>query len=726
MEWCVLFTRLARTVVRRRRLVALAWLALFLAGSVYGGRLFDQLGETEGLRPDAESVLADGRLDQLVAEGPLIVAVLDGRDAYDPAVSAGVSRAVADLGRMPGVVDVDSFYTSPGGQVAPDNRASVMRVELVRGLDETSLEALEDRVGQRLRQVDVPRVLIGGEAIADREFADQAVHDLARGELIAFAVLLALLLAFFGGVIAAGLPLLVAAVAVSGTLLALLALGHIVPVSEYSVNVVTLLGLGLAVDYSLLIVARFRQERAAGLEPAAAVERVGASACRTVAFSGLTVAVALAGLLVFAEPLLRSMAVAGAVVVVLAALVATTLVPALLAMWGARIRPPRTRAAEQGLLYRLSRLAQRRAQLVAPLVALGLIVLAAPFARANLEDSGPEALPRSSQSRQVDEQLRDRFGGGVRPVTVIVDTDDSSPEFLAFINRANALPGVRTAQNRPDVPEGHAVIDVTPEGTAAGPVARRLVGQLRALSTPFGKQVTGPAAKVADYRASVASRLPAALAVVVVATFVLLFLMTGSLVVPAKAIVMSLLSLAASLGVLVWIFQDGHLSGLLGFDPVGAVDLTIPVLVLIFTFGLSMDYELFLLARISEAWEETGDNDHAVAAGIAQSGRVVTAAAACIITVFGGFAIGQLLPLKALGVGMAIAVLLDVTVVRGLLLPASMRLLGEWNWWAPPALARLRRRLSGSPDRGTPLPPARPAALGASRAPPPGAEGQLK
>jgi RND superfamily putative drug exporter len=246
--------------------------------------------------------------------------------------------------------------------------------------------------------------------------------------------------------------------------------------------------------------------------------------------------------------------------------------------------------------------------------------------------------------------------------------------------------------NRPDVPDGQAIVDVLPDGRASGPTATRLVAELRALATPFDKQVTGPAAKVVDYRRSVATRMPIALGVIALATLVLLFAMTGSIVVPVKALVMNVLSLGASLGCMVWVFQDGHLSGLLGFDPSGSIDLTIPVLVVIFTFGLSMDYEVFLLARIKEVWDRTGDNDRAVAAGLARSGRVVTAAAACIVVVFLGFAAGRLLPLKALGVGMTVAIVLDVTVVRGLLLPAVMKLLGDRNWWAPPALARLHHR----------------------------------
>src|SRR5262245_8352118 len=284
-----LLTKLARTVVRRRGLVALAWLAVALAGLGLSGPVFDRLGQTEGLRPDAESVRAQARIDRLLPGGPVIVAVVDGRFAYDPSLAASVTRATEDLARTAGVTDVDSIYTSPGGQVAPDNRSSLMLVELAGGLDEARLRALQDTVVARLHRIGAPRVLVGGKELAEREFAEQAVHDLARGEVLALAVLLVVLLVVFGGVVAAALPLIVAVASISGTLLVLLPVGLVTPVSEYSVNVVTLLGLGLAVDYSLLVLARFREERAAGHEPAGAVERALASAGRTVVYSALVV-----------------------------------------------------------------------------------------------------------------------------------------------------------------------------------------------------------------------------------------------------------------------------------------------------------------------------------------------------------------------------------------------------------------------------------------------------
>jgi RND superfamily putative drug exporter len=708
--------RLARWLVARRRPVVLAWAAVLVVGGGFGGKVFDHLGETSGMRPDAESVVAERRLERLADEGPEVFAFVDGTPATDQRLTDSVKAVTDALRGVPGVAEVDDFYHSPGPWVSDDLRSLLIRVELDRDLPAAARERLVSDVAGRLATIEAPRVVVGGEDVADKEFADQATRDLAKGERFSLPVLLVVLLVVFGGALAAAMPLAVALVSIAATLLAMLLLSAVVPVSEYSVNVVTLLGLGLAVDYSLLEVARFREERAAGAEVAEAVARTVAGAGRTVCFSGLTVAVALSGLLLFAEPLFRSMALAGVAVVLLAVLAAVTLVPALLAMAGRRLRPARRRPGEDGAFARVARLVQRRAGLTVAAVAVALVTLAFPFAHANLSDSGVESLPRSSASRQLDAALAERMGRSrTDPLVVLADTRADTRAYLEFLNQLERLPGVRQVAPRLGLPSGIGlvqVVDLTPEGTSKGRTALDLVRRVRALDAPFGVQVTGTAASLVDYRDSVARRLPLVLLVIGAASFVLLFCMTGSVVVPAKAIAMNLLSLGASLGALVWVFQDGHLAWLLGFEPVGAVDLTIPVLVFVFTFGLSMDYEVFLLARIKEAYDEADEpagpaageeraarspaSDRAVAVGLERTGRVVTAAAALMVVVFLGYAVGELLPLKAMGVGMIVAIVLDATVVRLLLVPATMTLLGHWNWWAPPRLRRLHARFAGA------------------------------
>jgi RND superfamily putative drug exporter len=699
------FASLGRLVYRRRRLVAVAWLVLLAVGYGLGGQVFGRLGTGSGLSGRAESVVVSDVLARVSRSGPEITALVDGRPVDDPGLRASVDAATRQLRATPGVRRVvDPWSRGAPGLVAADRRAVLVRVELRDDLDGRAAERAVDRVTATLRGVQAPRVVVGGQAPGRDEFQERARKDLERGERLALPVLVVLLLLIFRGFVAASVPLLVAVVAVAGALLILLGVSHLTDVSVYSVNVVTMLGLGLAIDYSLLVISRFREERGGGLEASAAIERTLATAGRTVAFSGLTVAVALAGLLLFAEPFLRSMAWAGIGVVLTAMTAAITLVPALLGMWARRIRPARAGRGERGAFYRLSGLVRRAAPLIAPLVAVGLVLLALPFRHAELENSGYEALPRSSPSRQLYEASRTRFeGGGTDPIVLLAEADPRSPLFAGYAERVRALPGVRSVTRRPGTPPGAVVLDVVPAGSSEGRVATGLVERIRGLERPTAVGVTGAAAFLVDYRDSLLARLPWALGLIGLATLVLLFAMTGSLVVPLKAIVMNVLSLGASFGALVWIFQEGHLSGLLGFDSPGMVDITVPVLVFVFAFGLSMDYEVFLLSRIKEAWDQTGDNDRAVALGLQRSGRIVTSAATLMVVVFLGFAAGELLTIKEIGIGMAIAVVLDATVVRMLLVPAAMQLLGRWNWWAPAPLRRVHRRI-GAPEREPPPP----------------------
>jgi putative drug exporter of the RND superfamily len=691
------FAGLGRFVYRRRLPVAIVWVVVLAVGLGVGSQVFSRLGSGSGLRDDSESVVIADLLGRLGGGDTELTGVVDGRDAADPAFRAEISRAVADLEAIEGVRRVAAPWRK-GGQggeplVARDGRAVRLLVEVEQGLDEQAHARAVRRIEERLRAIDAPRVLVGGEHSANEEFQDQAQADLERGERLALPLLLLLLLFVFRGIVAAVTPLLMAVVAVAGALLILLGVSEVADISVYSVNVVTMLGLGLAVDYSLLVISRFREERAAGQELPAAIERTLATAGRTVAFSGLTVAAALCGLLVFAEPFLRSLAWGGIGVVLVAMAAAVTLVPALLGIWGRRVRPPRAGRSDHGLFYRLSRVVQRAAPAIVAVVAVLLVLLALPFRHARLENSGLEALPRSSESRQLFDTVDQRFeGGGTDPIVLLAETNPRAPQLAQYLRRVGTLPGVRSVRPRQGIPPVLTVVDVLPAGPSQGPVATGLVERIRALERPFPVGVTGPAAFLVDYRDSLLGRLPWALGLIGLATFVLLFLMTGSVVVPVKAIVMNVLSLGASFGALVWVFQEGHLSGVLGFDPPGMVDITVPVLIFVFAFGLSMDYEVFLLSRIKEAWDQTGDNDRAVALGLQRTGRIVTSAATLIVVVFLGFAAGELLTIKEIGLGMAIAVVLDATVVRMLLVPATMKLMGRWNWWAPPALRRLHQR----------------------------------
>jgi RND superfamily putative drug exporter len=690
--------RLARFSLGHRRLVAAAWAVLFVVGIAIGSGVFDRLDPDVGDVEGTESALAQARLHALDPGGESIAALADGVDPHDPRVAAGIRATAERLRAIPDVAQVADPVTGPPELLARDGRAALVAVEFADGLDGDRFDRALEAAEAELRRLDAPHVLVGGGPLQDQEFEDQVASDLARAELLSMPVVLVLLLVVFGGIVAAGLPVLIALTGVAGTLLALFGISAVTDVSVYSVNVVTMLGLGLAVDYALLLVSRFREERAIRDLPAA-VEEAVATAGRTVVFSGLTVAASLAGLLVFADPFLRSMAYGGGAVVLIDMLAAVTLLPALLGLWGARVRPrARNAGARGGLFAAISRLVQRRAVLIVVVVAVPLAVAATPFLHAHYQQPDARFLPAGAESRRLYETLEARFDPAVwvEPVVMVAEagTDPAGlARVAAFGDRVAGLDGVRAVGEPRPLAEGVTVVEVLPQGGGTDPAASRLVAEIRALPAPFPVQVTGDAAELADYQATIAERLPLAAGLVVLATFVLLFLFTGSVVVPVKAIVMNVLSLGASFGALVWVFQEGHLAWLLGAEGTGALDPTVPVLTFAITFGLSMDYEVFLLSRIKEAWDETGDNDLAVALGLQRTGRIVTSAAALLVIVFAGFMAAGMLTIKQIGLGTVLAVLLDATVVRMLLVPATMKLMGRWNWWAPAPLRRLHRRV---------------------------------
>ncbi|MEU8659183.1 MMPL family transporter [Actinoplanes philippinensis] len=673
-----------------RRAVIVVWLAVAAAGAVFGGSVYDRTQSIDSLPADAPAAVAQARLDAVSPEGERVVAVVSGRDVGAIALVESVSRIAYEIRDIPGVAEVEDSYTTGTRRISTDNHSSLITVELTPGLSDDEALRVADRVSAALRRIDAPEILIGGGLLAEREFGDRAVRDAAVGESIALLCVGILLILLLGGLVAGLLPLAAAVGAVTATLLALTGLARLLPVSEYAVNVVTLLGIGLAVDYSLLMITRFQEERAAAPRAPLAelVERTVAAAGRAVLVSGSAVAAALAGLFAFGDPVLAAMAMGGASVVVLATAAGLTLVPALIAVAHRRI-PAHGRSRGPGLLVRLAGFAQRRPGPVALAVVAGLLVLSAPLLSVEFGNSDVRVLPRTSEARQAYEATQREFADPPKqPLTVVVETGPDRAGTEHLFDAMERLPGVSGVYVRPDVPAGVSVADVVPDGASDGRPAQELVARLRALDGPAPVLVTGPAAELTDARRSVAERLPAALAVIVVATGALLFALTRSVVVPVKAIAMNVLTLLATMGVLVAVFQWGWGAGVLGFEPWGALDLTTPLLLFVFAFGLSMDYEVFLLARIKEEWDrrtaaDDAAGDRAVLAGMAAAGPVITTAALAIGVVFLGFVLGDLVAVKEIGVGMAVAVLLDVTVVRGLLLPATMSLLGRWNWWRP-------------------------------------------
>jgi putative drug exporter of the RND superfamily len=692
--------RLGGVAYRRRRWVVAAWIAVLVAGIAVGSSVFDKLGDPGG-NEGSESQRAYALMRGLPASNqPTIdLAAFVRGSVHDPALRAHVAAAVTDLRGMSGVAGVVTPADSRD-LVARDRSGFLVAVDIDDRLDGDASDAAQERVAERLRAIRPGAVVAGSDDLAGMEMDDTAQRDLERAELIALPLILLILLIVYRSFRLAVLPIVVALTAISGSLLVLLGFASITDVSIFAVNVVTMLGLGLAVDYSLLAISRFREERGRGLDVAAAIERTVATAGRTIVFSGLTVTVSLTGLLFFTGAL-RSIAYGGLGVVLVAIAAGVTLVPALLSMWGRKVRPAVARADGHGVFFRISRLVQRRATILVPVLMAGLVLLAVPFGQARTQDTDARYLPRGSEARQFFQDLREHFPAQTAdPIQVVALRRAGVPRsaYAAYVARLRALPGVERADVAA-TDERIAVIEVVPSSVPESEQSFALVHEIRSMDAPFGTLVTGKSAETLDDEQALFSRVPVVLAFVALATFVLLFLMTGSVVVPVKALVMNVLSLGASFGALVWVFQDGHLSGLLGFDPTGSVWYVLPILVFSFAFGLSMDYEVFLLGRIKEGYHRSGDNDLAVATGLQRSGGVVSLAAALTVAVFAGFAAGGMLAVKELGVGMALAVALDATVIRMLLVPATMRLMGRWNWWAPGPLRRLHARLGVHGER---------------------------
>jgi RND superfamily putative drug exporter len=707
----MLLSRLATACYRHRWIVVAAWAVVLAGGFAAAPALFGRLTSEVGTVDGSESRRAAQALWRAQPSGEEIFAVVDGRDADDPALRASVERVAGEVGALPGVAAVATPWHGSAAAdpraVARDGRAIALAVRFDAG--EWGADAVEP-AARLLRTIDAPRVVVGGGPLQDDEMDAQAAKDLARAELYSTPVVLVLLLVLFGGVIAAGLPLLIALVGVPATLAALMTISLVADVSVYAVNVVTMLGLGLAVDYALLVVSRFREERAVHAEVLGALQRTYATAGRTVAFSGLTVAASLAGLLVFPDDFLRSMGFAGFAVVLLDLAAALTLLPALLSLAGRRVRPAPTVAADRGLFVAVARLVRRRPVLLIAATGTVLLLAAVPFLGVRYADADARSLPASSPSRQLAEIAGERFSSAaeVDPITIVAAGTVPAERMATYLTALRALDGVRDVSVRAGVP-GLTVVDVVPAGESQGATAMRLVDEVRATAAPAPVEVTGNAAELADYEQALRSRLPWALGIVVAATFALLFLFTGSIVVPAKAVVMNTLSLGASFGALVWVFQDGHLGALVGTEALGSLSITTPVLVFAIAFGLSMDYEVFLLGRIAETYRRTGDNDLAVERGLQRTGRIVTAAALLMAVIYAGFVAGGFSPVKQVGLGLVIAIVVDATVVRMLLVPAFMTLLGRANWWAPRPLRRLHRRVGITDEPAAPAPHTQPA-----------------
>ena len=712
-----MFARWGSAVVRLRWAVLAAALVLIAVGATWGTGVFGSLTGGGFDDPASESSRTQQRITaELGNQGAdlLVLYSSETATADQPAFRGPVTATLDRLRQRPEVASVTSWYDTPApALLAADRQATYALVQLRAGDQDEKTEMFET-----LRPaLDAPGVTTeaGGTVAFQHAANQQTTEDIARAETLSLPVLLVLLILIFGGLVAASTPLLIGGLAILGAFVAVRLLTLVTDVSVFAINVITLVGLGMAIDYALFVVSRFREELAAGHETGVAIQRTMSTAGRTVMVSGLTIAMALASLLIFPQVFLRSMGLGGVAAVLVAMLASLTVLPALLAVLGPRINAlavplPRGRrvaavrraalaggrpaeTAGRGGWARLARSVMRRPVLYVVGVAAVLALLAAPFFRVDFGGFDERVLPADAQPRMVSERIGADFpGGSVGPIDVLVSGAPAA-EAQRFADEVARVPGVAEVQLASS--RGTAtLLSVTYPGEPTGDTAQEAVRLIRDLPPPPGAEVLvgGRSAADLDLLDSLGSRLPWMALIMASATLVLLFLAFGSVVLPVKAVLMNLVSIGASFGVVVWIFQDGHLADWLGFTPTGFIEPSNPILMLAVLFGLATDYEVFLLSRVREEWDRTGNNTASVASGLQHTGRIITAAALLLVVVVAGFATGGVVFIKLIGVGMIVAIVVDATLVRALLVPATMRLLGRWNWWAPGPLARVYRR----------------------------------
>ncbi|MBG0566550.1 MMPL family transporter [Actinoplanes sp. NEAU-A11] len=731
--------RLSELVLRRSRTVLIVTVLLALAGGAASATLFDKLTAGGLADAGAESGRAAQILDEAGQGTPNLTLVVSAPTSVDDqAVTDAGTELSNRLAAEADVSNVTSYWIAgkPPQLRSNDGRKALIGAT-VRGDETTVNKILDDLVPRYEGTHDGLDVRVGGSAMFWKETTEQSQKDGTKGEAIAFPVTMIVLIIVFGSIVAGLVPLAVAIVTMLLGMGVLWVVASTTDLSVFAVSVVTLLGLGLSIDYSLLMVNRYREELAHGRDTRDALRVTVTVAGRTVAFSAITIVLVLAGLLFIPLPAVSSLGYGAIITALMAAVGSLTVLPALLAILGPRIergrilrrrRPAAGPAdAESGFWHRLATFVMRRPIPVATAVIALLLLLGVPFLGIKLGMPDERSMPESSQARQVTTLIRNNFNGAeLNALQVVAQRADAAStevgDYAAGLSRLPHVGRVDTVSGSyvdgaVAVPatEGHrrfaiddgVYLSVVPDTTNPDD-ALRLVDVVRDQPAPFPVLVGGNAAVSVDTTDVLIERLPYTLGLIAVAMLVLLFLLTGSVLLPVLALLLSALSLTATFGALVWIFQDGHLSGLLGgFTVTGTIASTIPVMLFALSFGLAMDYQVFMLSRIREEYERTGDGNAAVAIGLERIGRMVSAAALLISIVFLAFTVSGITYIKAYGIGLPLAVLVDATLIRGALLPALMRLGGRATWWAPAGLRRFHQRFG---LRETVPAPAEPAA----------------
>jgi uncharacterized membrane protein YdfJ with MMPL/SSD domain len=685
-------------------LLALAWTAL---AAFVGGPVSARLSASSTNFEDSSSANAAARTQLERAAGtnpdPAVVALVETGAGISSAGSRTRVQRVATLfARDPAVAGVvDTYNSKAGGLVSPDGRLTVVSAVL-KPIPSTSEREVARRIEDTFDQES--QVILGGSLIANEQSAEQIEKDLVRAELFALPVLFLLSLFVFRGLIAAALPLVSGIVAILSTFVLLRLVNDATPLSVFAANLVSGLGFGLAIDYSLFVVSRYREELAVVGPGRDALRRTMATAGRTVLFSSLTVALSLAALLVFPQPFLYSMGIGGMLAALFAGATALVVLPAILAALGLRVNafaPARLRrSAEQSARTSsrfwsgLARFVMRRAGLVAALSTAFLLTLGLPFLGIRFTGVDATQLPAGASAREVSEAFATRFSlDRTAPVYLSITAPSSAGKQLrSLATQIRNLPATAAVDAPQMVGSGAWRIDVYSSQPVLASATKDLVRDIRGLALPFPTLVGGQTASFLDRQSSLSAHLPFAIVVLATATLLVLFAMTGSVVLPVKTFVMNLLTLSATFGVLVLIFQDGRFESVLHYTSQGALESTQPIFLAAVAFALSTDYAVFLLTRIKEAHDAGETNADAVRHGLERTGRIITSAALLFCVAVGALATSKIIFIKELGLGMAIAVLIDATVVRAFLVPSLMQLLGQWNWWAPAPLRGLHAR----------------------------------
>jgi putative drug exporter of the RND superfamily len=755
-----MFSRWGAFVYRFRRPIVVMTILVALASAVLATQTSSALSAGGWLDADSESAAVSARLDTEFGAGKSSVIALfrsqtAGADATSTEFQGAIATATAGLATTPHVSGIVGYAETGDPRfisTAGDAAYIVVELDLT---DEESVEVVDD-----IRAAIVPPAgytyQLTGYGPITKDSAEQSEKDLQKAELVSLPVVALVLVVVFASIVAAGMPLLVAGLAIPTSLALIYVVAQQVEMSIFVLNIATMLGLALAIDYSLFVVSRFREELRRGRTVAEAVERSVATAGKAVTFSGIAVAIGLSGLLLFEAPAIRSIGIAGAIVVLSSVVFGLTFLPAVLGMLGHRVNSLSLRAlrhrirpladgVEPARTARWERVAhavmRRPIAVLIPTLAI-LLIAGIPFLHLEQGVPGAEIYPPGVESRDAYVALQTEFAPGeTTPITILADVQ-GSPTDLANIQAIDAyaatvdgLEGIDRVESPFTITDPATGAVMTPEQVAAlyalpadqrppgidslleryvrgstvrldaisplppsRPESTDLIPEIRAIDAGAGitTQVGGSAAIGHDFLVSQAERAPYAVGLTLLASGVILFLLFGSLAIPIKAVLMTLLSITASFGAMVWIFQDGNLSNLLNFEPLGYTIAGNPIIMFSVIFGLSMDYEVLLLSRIQEAYRRTGDNTASVAEGLSRTAGVITGAALIMVSVFAAFALAEVITIKSIGVGMAIAVAVDATIVRVLLVPATMRLMGKWNWWAPGILGRFADRLGFS------------------------------